>query len=50
MKAMRHLCVDLETPLNILIEEAAQDLLAKYGRQPKTDAIKGNPVMTPTEG
>ncbi len=32
LKAFRHLAVELEKPLNLLLEEAIRDLLVKYGR------------------
>ena len=32
LAAMKHLSIDLRKPLNILIEEAAEDYLAKYGK------------------
>lgn len=44
LKAMRHLQVDLERPLNDLFEEAAQDLLKKYGRDLTGDKIQGGHI------
>ena len=32
LKEVRHLSVELERPLNDLLEEAMRDLLRKYGR------------------
>jgi len=32
LKALRHLSVEVERPLNDLLEEALRDLLRKYGR------------------
>jgi hypothetical protein len=36
MTALGHLSVDLRIPLNVLVEEAALDLLAKHGRRLET--------------
>ncbi|AEH45367.1 hypothetical protein Thein_1506 [Thermodesulfatator indicus DSM 15286] len=33
LKEIRHLSVELERPLNDLLEEAMRDLLRKYGRE-----------------
>jgi len=33
IKALKHLAVDAEKPLNDLLEEAIQDLLKKYGKK-----------------
>jgi predicted transcriptional regulator len=35
LKALKHLCVDTESSISILIEEAIQDLLKKYERKIK---------------
>lgn len=32
LKALKHLSVDLNRPLNVLVEEAIEDLLTKYGK------------------
>ena len=34
-KEVKKLAIDLERPLNDLIEEALQDILKKYEKQPK---------------
>ncbi len=31
IKALRHLALDLEQPLNVLVEAAAEELLQKHG-------------------
>ena len=42
MRAVRHLSVDLDMHFNILVEEAVEDLLRKYGRQCETYVIDEN--------
>ncbi len=34
IKQLRHLAVDMDKPLNELFEEAIQDLLMKYEKEP----------------
>lgn len=36
-KSIKKLAIDLEKPLNDLLEEAIQDLLKKYQDKPKND-------------
>jgi predicted transcriptional regulator len=35
LKALKHLAVDLDKSLGVLLEEAISDLLKKYKRKPK---------------
>jgi len=37
IKKIKHLAVDLEKPINSLLEEAIQDLLKKYENKNKVD-------------
>lgn len=33
LRALKHLSIDLRKPLNVLVEEAAEGILLKYGRK-----------------
>ena len=35
IRALKHLSIDLRKPLNLLVEEAAEELLKKHGRTPE---------------
>ena len=40
IKALRHLAIDLEQPLNVIIETAAEDYLQKHGHSVHGSQVK----------